>query len=260
MSARGFYSDAFQSDDTYVQREFYSGERICPPSARSAGNALLRAYVFSFAAIAGVWALLDHDGNLARWTLAATTLAEAKFAELSQPTNAPPPSYQVQSAQASAPAVAVQQPPSLMPTAAREVADAPGTHANNISEPAAAEAAPAASAPEDALRKRAEAVGLHPDLSRVLLARLSDIDYRNAATAISKALAETPDDEAFVWPRRRTPQLALFRVHFVEGAAPSCRRYVVTIVKDRWSTTALPMEKCGLKLVRNNARATPSED
>jgi hypothetical protein len=31
----------------------------------------------------------------------------------------------------------------------------------------------------------------------------------------------------------------------VQGAAPACRRYVVTITKDGWLTTALPMEKCG---------------
>src|SRR4051794_38315289 len=139
MSARSFYSDAFQSDDTHVQREFCSGERICPPSTRGGGNALLRAYVFSFAAMAGVWALLDHDANWARWASALATVAEAKFAELSQQTTAsPPPSYQTAITPAPAPAVAAQQPvPSPMPIAAREVADAPGTPAIDASEPAA---------------------------------------------------------------------------------------------------------------------------
>jgi hypothetical protein len=92
---------------------------------------------------------------------------------------------------------------------------------------------------------RASQVGLNPDLSPVVLAQLSPTDYRNAAIAIRTALAKTPDGEVFVWPRQRKPELALFRVRFVAGAAPGCRRYVVTITKHRWSTTALPMEKCG---------------
>jgi hypothetical protein len=89
------------------------------------------------------------------------------------------------------------------------------------------------------------AVGLHPDLSRVLLARLSPTDYRNAGIAIQTALAETSDSAVFVWPRQRKPELALFQVRFVPGAAPSCRRYVVAVTKDGWLTTAPPMEKCG---------------
>jgi len=91
---------------------------------------------------------------------------------------------------------------------------------------------------------RAAAVGLHPELSPVLLARLSPTDYRNAGYAIATAVKETPDTGVFVWPRQRKPELALFRVRFVAGAAPGCRRYVVTVVKDGWLTTAMPMEKC----------------
>ena len=96
---------------------------------------------------------------------------------------------------------------------------------------------------------RAAAVGLHPDLSSVLLARLSPTDYRNAGFAIETAMEETPDNAVFVWPRQRKPELALFRVRFVAGAAPGCRRYVVTVVKDGWPTTALPMEKCNVREV-----------
>src|SRR5436853_484812 len=99
--------------------------------------------------------------------------------------------------------------------------------------------------PADPDQMRAVAVGLHPDLSRVLLTRLSPTDYRNARIAIQTAVAETPDSAVFVWPRQRTPELALFQVRFVPGAASSCRRYVVTITKDGWLTTAPPMEKCG---------------
>ena len=102
--------------------------------------------------------------------------------------------------------------------------------------------------PNDPYQKRAEAVGLHPGLSRVLLARLSAADYRNAEHAINTAIAKTPDGSFFTWPRQRTSDLALFKVHFVRGVTPDCRRYVVTVAKDGWVTTALPMERCGPNL------------
>lgn len=97
------------------------------------------------------------------------------------------------------------------------------------------------------LQARAEAAGLHPGLSPVLLERLTATDFRNAGAAVRTALADTPDSAVLVWPRQRTPELAVFQVRFVQGAAPDCRRYVVTIYKDGWSTTAQPMEKCGSK-------------
>jgi hypothetical protein len=101
----------------------------------------------------------------------------------------------------------------------------------------------------DPYQKRALAVGLHPGLSHVLLASLSPTDYRNAGIAIETALAKTPDGGVYVWPRERKPDLAVFRVHFVAGAAPSCRRYVVVVAKDRWMTTAAPMERCNVQMV-----------
>ena len=93
-------------------------------------------------------------------------------------------------------------------------------------------------------------MGLHPGLSRVLLARLSETDYRNAGIAIKTALAETPEDGNFLYPRELKGGLALFKVHFVQGPDADCRRYVVTITMDRWATTALPMEKCGPQFAR----------
>ena len=109
--------------------------------------------------------------------------------------------------------------------------------------------APAAPSPPtaDPYQKRAVAAGLHPELSRVLLAKLSSTDYRNAGIAIQTALAETPDTGFFVWSRPGKPELALFQVRFVPGATADCRRYVVTVTKDGWLTTALPMEKCGVQ-------------
>ena len=67
---------------------------------------------------------------------------------------------------------------------------------------------PAGPAPKrklDPLQARAESVGLHPDLSRVLLAKLTPDDFRNAATAIKMAVTDTPDDGTLEWPRQRKP-------------------------------------------------------
>ncbi len=100
--------------------------------------------------------------------------------------------------------------------------------------------------PADPYEKRALAVGLHPKLSRVLLTRMSDADFRNAKLAITKAIAEVSDSDTLVWPKQRLPKLALFKVHFVAGAPVDCRRYVVVVTKDGWSTTAQPMERCGV--------------
>jgi hypothetical protein len=94
---------------------------------------------------------------------------------------------------------------------------------------------------------KAEAAGLHPGLSSMLLGRLSDADYANAKKAIETALVETDDNAAHFWPAKRKGDLALYRIHFVTGAAPDCRRYVVTVAKAGWLTTALPMERCGVK-------------
>jgi hypothetical protein len=96
-------------------------------------------------------------------------------------------------------------------------------------------------------REHARRVGLHPQLSGVLLSQLSKTDYRNARHAIATALSKTPDDAIFTWPKVRKKRLAIFKVHFVPGAAARCRRYVVTIEKAGWLTTALPMEKCGIQ-------------
>ena len=95
-------------------------------------------------------------------------------------------------------------------------------------------------------QKRAQAAGLHPDLSRALLERLSQADLTNAATAISTAVSVTPETGVYVWPRPRRPDQAQFEVRFVPGAAEGCRRYVVSILKDGWSTMAMPSEKCGV--------------
>ena len=106
---------------------------------------------------------------------------------------------------------------------------------------------------EDPYQMKAMAAGLHPGLSRVLLMRLTPEDYANAGIAIRKALAEAMDKDVKIWPRQPAAGLAQFRVHFVRGAL-NCRRYVVAVSLDRWATTALPLEKCGERLVEPKGR------
>ena len=101
--------------------------------------------------------------------------------------------------------------------------------------------------PRDAMQARAEAVGLHPDFSRAVLGRFSPADFRNARVAIQTAIKKTPDKGTFIWPRQREPGRALFKVHFVAGAPSDCRRYVVSVTMNGWTTTALPMERCGMR-------------
>lgn len=134
------------------------------------------------------------------------------------------------------------------PAAARTASVATTGNVPAASTAYTAPAAPKAPTPAAAENlKRAEAAGLHPELSHVILARLSTADYQNAATAISRAVSHTGDDDALLWPKQRKSGQAQFKVYFVEGAAaPDCRRYVVTIAKDGWAHTALPMEKCGV--------------
>lgn len=121
----------------------------------------------------------------------------------------------------------------------------------------AGDAAPAASMPYalppvvvpgplTATQKHALAAGLHPDLSRDLLERLSATDYRNASVVIGAALAGKPAPRGAT---ARTASAAAFSVHFVEGGAEGCRRFVVTIAKAGWETTAPPMESCGGRFV-----------
>jgi hypothetical protein len=99
-------------------------------------------------------------------------------------------------------------------------------------------------------RAQAASAGLSPDLPNVLLSRLSKEDFKNASYAIKTAIAKTPDDAKFIWPLAPSASQAKFEVHFVTGAESGCRRYVVTVTKDRWSSTAAALEKCGVSMAR----------
>jgi hypothetical protein len=242
-------------DEDFAAGEFYSGERVCPPPDGPGGIGLLRGAILILIALGGGWALLSYQATWRPW-LAAGLAAVAPLIDPQGTAQVPAP-LATASAAIPAPLPAATIIPTIQQAAvAPSPPAAPAATQSAVTTVTIAPAAdepiqqlpPPTIDPLDPYQKRAAAVGLHPQLSRVLLARLSPTDYRNAGVAIETAVAKTPDTATFVWPRQRTPELALFEVHFVPGAAPHCRRYVVTVTKDRWSTTAAPMEKCGTKL------------
>lgn len=252
MSARGRHS-SFAHDD------LFPGERIGPPLAGS-GKALLRGCLLLLLISGGAWSVTGDPAPWRRW-LPDEGAALSRFIDRlrvalapAEPSSAPAPRIR---RDWDAKPAALEPPPLAPLLPARAVPAAPPVAAVEP-EPITTAALPEAASPSppgvplgppkvdpsNPDQVRAAAVGLHPELSPVLLARLSPTDYRNAGYAIATAVKETPDTGVFVWPRQRKPELALFRVRFVAGAAPGCRRYVVTVVKDGWLTTAMPMEKC----------------
>ena len=255
MTARARRSNARTAhDDLYP--EFLAGERIGPAPARRGGR-MLRGIVVLIALGAG-WAVLSGQVAWPAWL--PTDMAAlwssidrrgpAPVAPASPRTVEPLPSADIEPSRRLA---APDPPPSpaVAPSTETQAARAPLTTgalppvAKRLDDAPAQPLPPANPDPADPYQTRAAAVGLHPDLSRALLARLSPTDFRNAGTAIKTALAETAETAVYVWPRQRKPEEALFKVRFVPGAASGCRRYVVTVTKDGWLTTALPMEKCG---------------
>ena len=268
MSARALYSnsdhstsDGFDAEAYASSSNFFPGEPIGPRRARRGLRKAFNGAVL-LAAVGGGWAVMRDPVAFQTAQTAASALKEATSALFAAHSSTP-----------ATPLVTV--PPPVQPLAANDVTDAPAAAAlaaaapvpeaapeqnsqeapeTTDSDQAPAPLAPPKIDPGDPYQKRAAAVGLHPDLSRVLLSKLTPADYKNAGIAIKTALAETPDSDKFVWPKKSKPDLALFEVHFVRGSATDCRRYVVTVTKDGWLTTALPMEKCGV----NKSRATTS--
>lgn len=264
--------------------ELASGERICAPLEEPRGSTFWPAALVIAVMLTAAWVFAQFPaatqaiGDSASALIAANTTPTVATAETAAP--APPPPAPVASTEVAA-----------APGADAGEAVAPVAHTSDtVSEPgvaAAAEQATEAEAgdgasaapvdpavidtaavseplpkpvadPADPNQKRALAAGLHPDVSKALLARMTQADYSNARSAVENALLQ-PGDDASAWPRDGAKAgAALFEVKFVAGAAPGCRRYVVVITKDRWSTTAPPMEKCGnelpkRKVARNRA-------
>jgi hypothetical protein len=254
-SARAYPYGAFDADEEYSFGDLSPGERIGSPLRRR-GKALRRAGFLALIALGGGWAVYGERVPWPSWpALDIASLSQLMERRSRSPVEPLPPA-------ASPARVADADPPAKPPQEIQTLPLAPSSAAASRSaspplttaavptetDDAPSEPLPPPSVdPSDPYQARALAVGLHPGLSRVLLERLSSTDYRNAGIAIKTAIAETPDDGVLVWPRQRKPELALFHVHFVRGAAPDCRRYVVTVAKDGWSTTALPMEKCGIQ-------------
>jgi hypothetical protein len=253
---------SLDDDERDLYGELVVGERLGPPRAGTARKVLRRLGFVVLIALAVGWAVLGDTAGWLAWF--GAQVAAISSSSVDRPSG---------SVQPTALAVATPLPNSERAPATYETApatkeralDAPPTTLKSRAASSAADpttTAPAVATrprivakayddlptpvadPADPYQMRAVAVGLHPGLSRVLLSRLSPADYRNAGIAIKTAVAETPDGSVFVWPRQRKPGLAVFEVHFVPGAAPDCRRYVVSVAKDGWLTTALPMEKC----------------
>ncbi|MBO0741770.1 MAG: hypothetical protein J2P51_10120 [Hyphomicrobiaceae bacterium] len=256
-------------DEPYGYGEFLPGERIGPPLGRGPGRALLRGLVILIV-LGGGWALVDAQSDLPKWLVSEIVAAYSSWdwsipkrierpapAAFANAPSGPGPAAMQTTGSAPAPlspapeaTASLEVPPrpvvtTVPPVAATAEAAAPAT-----GEVPGTPLPPPTVDPTDPYQRRAEAVGLHPQLSRVLLARLSPTDYRNAGIAIETAVSQTPDHGVLVWPRQRTPEQALFQVRFVAGAAPGCRRYVVSVTKDGWLTTAPPMEKCSAQLRR----------
>ena len=264
-----------------ASRTFYPGEPIAKPRGRRPDASMTRALLV-VVLLSGVgWALVRTE---AQWRPLVNPIVDtmmSKAQRVASSISAQRESNSSSASNNSAP------PPPPMAVGARDIADAPGVAAGDVtgqpgqqpkSRAAASDADASAGNPSDAeasvtaagstdgeraaqsaaplpppevdaddpYQARALAAGLHPKLSRVLLTRLTAEDFRNARAAITKALAEVTDDGKLEWPQRRASERALFTVHFVPGATADCRRYVVSVTKDRWTTTALPMERCGV--------------
>jgi surface antigen len=244
--ASPYRSQNFVRDDGRPDTHAWTGLSVEPHdriggSVKSFRRRLIGRIIAGSLLIASGWATFEHRDRVMEWAEVGQAYITGAIALIGPRTTAtalPQPAESV-----------VEPRPDVQSTELT-----PGREIETVSEPPAEAAPPVeerlpppAVAPNNPLQTRAASIGLHPGISAALLGRMSDGDFRNAAYAIATALAETPDTATFVWPARRKPDHALFTVKFVSGAPPECRRYVVTVTKDNWLTTALPMEHCRAK-------------
>jgi hypothetical protein len=254
MAARARRYDNLYDDQAYELGEFLPGERIGPPPRRSR-KIVLRG-IFLLAAAGSVWAFMSGQVTWPAWLPTDLSAMWSALERRPGPLAAPAPrAAEPLPRIETVPEKNLAEAPSLPPRPAPSAKEAPAPAASLTTGalPPAAKRSddvpdgplrPAIADPSDPYQVRAAAAGLHPDLSLALLARLSPTDYRNAGIAIKNAF-EAAETAVYIWPRQRKPEEALFKVRFVPGAAAGCRRYVVTVTKDGWLTTAPPMEKCG---------------
>ena len=203
--------------------EFYPGEPIAGPVRQRS-----RIRTVSYIVMLGIsgWGMIQTSAVWRPWLDKGVAIVSAEL-ERRQATD-----------QAAATATAITPPPANAPleplSMAKDVAEVAGTALNPpgaepVAQPGTSEATASPAAPDaavetppqnsqpaplpepqidpgDPYQKRAAAIGLHPQLSRALLSSFSDTDYRNAATAIRKALAEAADADKFIWPRQANSQ------------------------------------------------------
>ena len=257
--------DGFEADDRFAYGELLPGERNGPPIGRRGSRATLRGF-FLLIVFGGGWALLDDRVGVAglavgsdRGSVCGAGSPGACTGRTSLLDGGHPRSIAGTASSVSLPMQRPSAAPAQPPASAARPDDAarpPRRHRNGCCPPSAAvpyaaverRTAPPTADPADPYQMRAAAVGLHPDLSRVLLARLSPDRLPQCRASPSRP----------PWPRRPTmasssgrvsasPNSRFSRSASCAGAAPGCRRYVVTVTKDGWLTTAPPMEKCGPK-------------
>lgn len=242
--------------------EFFTGERVCPPSRfvhrrNSWGSAslvllLLGAGGIAIAKLPETWrtAIADEAQILAERAFAGSQPPPAQAPSPRAAKPEPLPQQDVAAAAgADAGTLVAEQPAQIKPE------DAGSPQAATSEEAAPEPLAPPVADPADPLQKRALAAGLHPDVSRAVLARFSETDWRNAAYAVRTALT-SPRDAGVTWPKNAVGNTAQFEVRFVRAAGDACRRYVVSVIKDRWSTTSPAMELCGDALPKREASHT----
>ncbi len=252
MRQSAAHLDRHDADDWVLDAD----DRILPPARRSGGKWLAMAICVAMVAGAGALATsglqLTLPSGLFNFAASDVTLpvvdaVRRPVAKAAAPRPSEPlpqlPTKTVMAAPV-APAATTPEPPVQV-----HMAYAPPPAA--LSDPSARDVRPASIDPNDPIQMRAAAAGLHPQLPRHLLARLTATDYRNAGIAIRTAVAETPEGKTFVWPRQLGPDQAGFQVRIIRAIDPVCRRYVVAVIKDGWTTTAPAMETC-------EAQAAPS--
>jgi len=189
-SARTAYDNLYD-DQAYELGEFLPGERIGRPPPRAGRKIVLRG-IFLLAAAGGVWAFMTGQVAWPAWLptdisamlsalerrpgpLAAPapraaeplprieTVPEKNLAAVEAPSWPRPAPYSKDAASTEAKTAPLTT--GALPPAARPSDDAPDGPLR-----------PAIADPSDPYQVRAAAVGLHPDLSRALLARLTPAD------------------------------------------------------------------------------------